>query len=32
MNFGIEAIELYFPRTYVDQTDLGNTLLRQKSI
>lgn len=21
--FGIEAIEIYFPKTYVDQTELG---------
>lgn len=25
MNIGIEAIEIYFPNTYVDQQDLGST-------
>ena len=31
MNFGIEAIELYIPNTYVDQYDLGNNFYYHRS-
>ena len=31
MQVGIEAIEVYIPRTYIDQTDLGKVFLTQKS-
>ena len=32
MEIGIEAIEFYSPRCYVDQSDLGNFHLIQKNI
>lgn len=32
MQVGIEAIEIYIPSTYVDQTDLGTCTLIQKNI
>lgn len=32
MSFGIEAIEIYFPRTFVDQKDLCILLFTQKNM
>jgi 3-hydroxy-3-methylglutaryl CoA synthase len=32
MKWGIEAMEIYFPKTFVDQTDLGMSYQIQKSI
>lgn len=32
MKWGIEAMEIYFPKTFVDQADLGMSYQIQKSI
>lgn len=31
MSIGIDAIEIYFPKTFVDQKDLCKILLTQKN-
>jgi 3-hydroxy-3-methylglutaryl CoA synthase len=32
MSFGIEAVEIYFPKTFVDQNDLCNLYITQKNM